>query len=162
MDIQENNKWVYARIHEFLSNAPEDIEEKSANYTKPELRESIKKRIMAGSKGGRPGQWSARKAQLVAIEYRKAGGGYRGGKSKKQRSLSKWTREKWTTIDGKPAKRGNVMRRYLPAAAWKRMTPAQRRATNAKKIAGSKRGKQFVANTSKARTVGKNVRKRSS
>jgi hypothetical protein len=159
MNTSENNKWVYARVHEFLTNAPLDIEEKSGNYTKPELRESIKKRIMAGSKGGRPGQWSARKAQLLAMEYRKAGGGYRGGKSSKQRSLSKWTREKWTTIDGKPAKRGNIMRRYLPAAAWKRMSPAQRRATNAKKIAGSKRGKQFVSNTSKARTVGRNVRK---
>jgi hypothetical protein len=35
-------------------------------YSKPELRESIKDRVMAGSKGGKPGQWSARKAQLVA------------------------------------------------------------------------------------------------
>ena len=47
-------------------------------YTKPELRERIKNRVMAGSKGGKPGQWSARKAQLVALEYKKAGGGYSG------------------------------------------------------------------------------------
>jgi UTP:GlnB (protein PII) uridylyltransferase len=113
---------------------------------------------MAGSKGGNPGQWSARKAQLLANRYRKAGGGYRGKKKKSQRSLSKWTREKWTTIDGKPAKQGGTMRRYLPAKAWQRLTPAQRRATNRKKILGSKKGKQFVANTSTARTVGKNVR----
>ena len=46
-----------------------------SKYTKPGLRESIKKRIMAGSKGGKPGQWSARKAQLVAQKYKAQGGG---------------------------------------------------------------------------------------
>lgn len=130
---------------------------KSANYTKPELRETIKKRIMAGSKGGRPGQWSARKAQLLAAAYKKAGGGYKGGKSKTQRSLSNWTRQKWRTIDGKPAIRGNVTRRYLPAKAWDNLTPAQRIATNRKKIIGSKKGRQFIDNTRAAQ----NARKRS-
>ena len=46
-----------------------------SKYTKPALRERIKKRITAGSKGGKPGQWSARKAQMVAAAYKKAGGG---------------------------------------------------------------------------------------
>jgi len=68
-------------------------------YTKPELRERIKDRIMAGSRGGKPGQWSARKAQLVAQEYEKAGGGYQGGKDSKQKSLEKWGKEKWQTKD---------------------------------------------------------------
>jgi hypothetical protein len=68
-------------------------------YTKPELRERIKDRIMAGSKGGKPGQWSARKAQLVAQEYEKAGGGYQGGKDSKQKALEKWGKEKWQTKD---------------------------------------------------------------
>ena len=68
-------------------------------YTKPELRERIKDRIMAGSKGGKPGQWSARKAQLLAQEYEKAGGGYQGGKDSKQKSLEKWGKEKWQTKD---------------------------------------------------------------
>ena len=68
-------------------------------YTKPELRERIKDRIMAGSKGGKPGQWSARKAQLLAQEYEKAGGGYQGGKDSKQKSLEKWSKEKWQTKD---------------------------------------------------------------
>jgi len=68
-------------------------------YTKPELRERIKDRIMAGSKGGKPGQWSARKAQLVAQEYEKAGGGYQGGKDSTQKSLEKWGKEKWQTKD---------------------------------------------------------------
>ncbi len=46
-------------------------------YTKPTLRKTIFKRIKAGSKGGNPGQWSARKAQLMAIEYKSKGGGYK-------------------------------------------------------------------------------------
>ena len=49
----------------------------AGNYTKPELRKQIFNRIKAGSKGGNPGQWSARKAQLMAQQYKKAGGGYR-------------------------------------------------------------------------------------
>lgn len=47
------------------------------NYTKPELRKEIFERIKAGSKGGKPGQWSARKAQMVAKEYKSKGGGYK-------------------------------------------------------------------------------------
>lgn len=50
----------------------------AGNYTKPGLRKRIFNRIKAGSKGGRPGQWSARKAQMLAVAYKKAGGGYRG------------------------------------------------------------------------------------
>jgi uncharacterized protein with WD repeat len=48
----------------------------AGNYTKPAMRAALFKRIKAGSKGGNPGEWSARKAQLLANEYKKAGGGY--------------------------------------------------------------------------------------
>ena len=48
----------------------------AGNYTKPSLRKSIFNRIKAGSKGGKPGQWSARKAQMMAKEYKSKGGGY--------------------------------------------------------------------------------------
>ena len=75
------------------------MSQESGKYTKPGLREKIKDRVMAGSKGGKPGQWSARKAQLVAQEYKEAGGGYKGGKGKKQKSLEKWGKEKWMTKD---------------------------------------------------------------
>ena len=68
-------------------------------YSKPKLRERIKDRVMAGSKGGKPGQWSARKAQILAREYEEAGGGYKGGKGEKQKSLEKWSSEKWMTKD---------------------------------------------------------------
>jgi hypothetical protein len=70
-----------------------------SKYTKPELRERIKNRIMESSKGGKPGQWSARRSQLLAQEYEKAGGEYKGGKGEKQKSLEKWTEEKWSTKD---------------------------------------------------------------
>ena len=62
-----------------------DVAEKKAkskvneagNYTKPELRARLFKKIKSGTKGGDPGEWSARKAQLLAAEYKKAGGGYK-------------------------------------------------------------------------------------
>jgi hypothetical protein len=49
----------------------------AGNYTKPAMRRRIFERIKRGTKGGRAGQWSARKAQLLAKEYKKAGGGYK-------------------------------------------------------------------------------------
>lgn len=52
----------------------------SGNYTKPTMRKRLFNKIKASSKGGRPGQWSARKAQMLAKQYKAAGGGYRGKK----------------------------------------------------------------------------------
>jgi hypothetical protein len=49
----------------------------AGNYTKPEMRKRLFNRIKAGSKGGAKGQWSARKAQMLAAAYKKAGGGYK-------------------------------------------------------------------------------------
>ena len=49
----------------------------AGNYTKRDMRASLFKKIKAGSRGGDPGEWSARKAQLLAVEYKKAGGGYK-------------------------------------------------------------------------------------
>jgi hypothetical protein len=49
----------------------------AGNYTKPALRKRIFEKIKAGGKGGKPGQWSARKAQMLAKEYKDQGGGYR-------------------------------------------------------------------------------------
>ena len=49
----------------------------AGNYTKPGMRKRLFESIKAGGKGGSPGQWSARKAQLLAAQYKKAGGGYK-------------------------------------------------------------------------------------
>jgi len=88
----------------------------NSKYTKPSLRERIKNRVMKGSKGGKPGQWSARKAQLVASEYKKAGGGYKGGEGKKQKALKKWGKEDWQTKDeyekGKGKKAATAAKKY--------------------------------------------------
>ncbi len=57
---------------------PKSKVNEAGNYTKPEMRKRLFNKIKAGTKGGDPGEWSARKAQLLANEYKKKGGGYRG------------------------------------------------------------------------------------
>ena len=66
-------------------------------YTKPELRERLKNRIKAGSKGGKPGQWSAAKALMLAKAYKEKGGGYKGERTEKQESLKRWSKQNWMT-----------------------------------------------------------------
>jgi hypothetical protein len=115
--------------------------------------------VKAGSKGGKPGQWSARKAQIATLRYKRSGGGYRGSKTKAQKSLTKWTKEKWRTSDGKPAIRAGGTRRYLPDAAWNKLSASEKAATNKAKVEGSKKGKQFVSNTPAAKAAGRNARR---
>lgn len=62
--------------------------------------------------------------------------------AKSQQSLKNWTKQKWRTSDGTPSK---GKKRYLPDAAWKALSPAEKDATNKAKAAGNKKGKQFVA-----------------
>jgi hypothetical protein len=128
-------------------------------YTKPELRERIKKKVMAGSKGGNPGQWSARKAQLVAQEYEKEGGGYKKSQNESQKSLKKWEDEKWTTSDGKQARRSGGTARYLPEKAWDKLSASEKKATDKKKQEGSRKGEQFVSNTPTAAKARKQATK---
>lgn len=61
--------------------------------------------------------------------------------AKSQQSLKKWSSQKWKTSDGKPSK---GKKRYLPEAAWKALSPAEKAATNKAKAAGNSKGKQFV------------------
>lgn len=67
-------------------------------------------------------------------------------KAKPQQSLDRWTDQKWRTSDGKPSK---GKKRYLPDSAWNSLTPAEKKATNAAKAKGNKKGKQFVAQPKK-------------
>jgi hypothetical protein len=60
-----------------MSRAKKSTVNKAGNYTKPTMRKEIFSRIKSGSKGGGAGQWSARKAQMLAKAYKKAGGGYK-------------------------------------------------------------------------------------
>ena len=101
--------------------------------------------VKAGGKGGKPGQWSARKAQLATQRYKKSGGGYTGAKTKAQKSLSKWTKEDWGTKSGKPSTQGKKAtgERYLPKKARQALTSKEYAATSRKKRADTKKGKQF-------------------
>jgi hypothetical protein len=97
--------------------------------------------VKAGTKGGDPGEWSARKAQLATQQYKASGGSYVGPKNA-DNSLSKWTEQKWRTSDGKPSE---GKKRYLPDKAWGSLTKSEVASTNRAKAAGNKAGKQFVA-----------------
>lgn len=101
--------------------------------------------VKAGSKGGKPGQWSARKAQLATQQYKKSGGGYTGKKTEAQKSLSKWTKEDWGTKSGKPSTQGKKAtgERYLPKKAREALSEKEYAATSRKKREDTKKGKQF-------------------
>lgn len=103
--------------------------------TNPKLWEEVKRKVLRGSKGGPANKWSARKAQLSVLEYKKRGGSYKGKKSPRN-SLIKWTREKWDYISpsGRRSKRG----RYLPEKVRRSLSPREKRVENKRK--GSKRG----------------------
>lgn len=113
---------------------------KAAERTHPELWETVKAELRDSEKGGKAGEWSARKAQLAVQEYKKRGGGYRGRKSA-ENSLKQWTDEEWGTKSGKPS--GETGERYLPAAARDALTDEEYRETTAKKREDAAKGKQF-------------------
>lgn len=123
-----------------------------AKKTNPSKWKAIIAKVKASSKGGDPGEWSARKSQLAVQEYKKSGGGYVGPKSS-DNSLSKWTDQKWTTSDGSPSQ---GKKRYLPEKAWSSLSAGEKAATNRAKAAGNAQGKQFVA---QPKTIAKKVAK---
>jgi hypothetical protein len=73
--------------------------------------------------------------------------------SKSQRSLKKWTKQKWRTSDGS---KSEGEKRYLPDAAWKALSSSEKAATNRAKAEGNKKGKQFVK---QPKSIAKKVRK---
>jgi hypothetical protein len=117
----------------------------SATKSDPAKWKRIVASVKASGKGGSPGQWSARKAQLATLRYKQSGGGYKGPK-KADNSLSKWSKEDWGTKSGKPSTQGSEAtgERYLPRAARAKLTPAEYGATTRAKREGMKQGKQFV------------------
>ena len=113
----------------------------TATKKNPALWKRIVSQVTSGSKGGNPGQWSARKAQLAVSIYKKAGGGYSG--AKKATKLSEWTKQNWRTKSGKPSSKTGE--RYLPEKAIKSLSSAEYAATSRAKREGTKQGKQYVA-----------------
>lgn len=132
--------------------------------TDPDLWESSKRaaqRSACARRSTRCGTWDARMAQDAGRRYREAGGEYCGSRTKSQRSLKKWTSEDWRTESGRPAcdrvtKAGTCADRYLPAKAWKELTPAERRATQRAKARGKG---QFVPNAPAAKRAGARARR---
>ena len=103
----------------------------------PKLWEKVKSEVLASDKGGKVGQWSARKAQFAVKLYKERGGKYAGSKSK-DNSLTKWTKEEWDYIGEKKRSR------YLPKKAARALTPGEKAATSRAKNKGTAEGKQFV------------------
>jgi hypothetical protein len=102
-----------------------------------ELWSRIVSSVKSGSKGGDPGQWSARKAQIAVSKYKEAGGKYAGKKSESN-SLSKWTKQEWTTKSGKPSK--ETGERYLPKKAIESLSSSEYAATTRAKRQGGGTG----------------------
>jgi hypothetical protein len=117
----------------------------TAKKTDPAKWDRIVSQVKASGKGGSPGQWSARKAQLATQKYKASGGGYKGPK-KADNSLAKWTKEDWGTKSGKPSTQGSEAtgERYLPKKAREKLTPSEYAATTRAKREGMREGKQFV------------------
>ena len=145
-------------------------------YSDPELRDRIKEELMKGDKGGKPGQWSARKvpkhqtflltspvmqlilaqAQMMASEYKKRGGAYKGPKDEKAKHLDQWTKEDWLTKDGDKSANDNtnmrgVSHRYLPRKAWEMLDEEEKEVADKGKVEGSLKGEQKVLNTEMAK-----------
>ncbi|MDB5544029.1 MAG: hypothetical protein JWO64_1178 [Hyphomicrobiales bacterium] len=111
----------------------------TAKKTDPKLWERVKAKVTRGAKGGRPGQWSARKAQLAVHDYKAAGGAYAGPKAADNR-LSQWEREDWGTKSGRRSR--DTGERYLPKKARASMTSAEYAQTTARKRKDTAKGKQ--------------------
>ncbi len=123
-------------------------------YTKPKLRREIKDSLMQSNKGGRTGQWSARKSQLLVQEYERRGGGYKKKADDDAKSLRQWTNQNWQTSDGSAyADDGERMRRYLPEKAWDLLSEQEKQKAEQKKAAGDANGRQFVGNTIAAKAA---------
>lgn len=111
-----------------------------AKRTDEALWEKVKEEVTAGGKGGRPGQWSARKAQMATREYQKRGGGYdESGPSKDETGLHEWTEEDWGTRSG--GESGETGERYLPKTVRMLLTDDEYRRSTRKKRKGQE---QFV------------------
>jgi hypothetical protein len=118
---------------------------KSSRTDEPKWQRIVSS-VKASDKGGKPGQWSARKAQLATQNYKKSGGGYRGPKTEAQKSLSNWTKQDWGTKSGKPSTQGPKAtgERYLPKKARQALSPGEYGSTTKAKREGLAKGKQFV------------------
>lgn len=118
--------------------------------TNEALWKRVVQEVKKGSKGGSPGQWSARKAQLAVALYKKRGGGYRGKRSPNN-SLTRWSKQKWRTKSGRPSTVGPraTGERYLPSKAIKKLSSKEYQRTTAAKRRATRKGKQYSSQPKK-------------
>ena len=137
-----------------MAKPDDDYDEK---YTDPDLRREIKAELMKGDKGGDPGEWSARKSQMLVREYEKRGGGYKKDeKDNDAKSLEEWTDQEWQTRDGDAdaTAADGATKRYLPERAWELLSDDEKDRTDRKKREeGEDAAKQYVANTVEAKAA---------
>lgn len=111
---------------------------------RPKLWDKIVSEVKKGNKGGKKGQWSARKAQLAVKRYKSRGGDYIGRKSPNN-SLRKWTKQKWRTKSGRPSVVGprSTGERYLPEKAIKALSDKEYKKATRRKRRSLKKGEQY-------------------
>lgn len=112
----------------------------TAKKTDPKLWDQVKQDVTKADKGGRPGQWSARKAQLATQAYKAQGGGYEGRKDP-ENHLRQWTDQDWGTKSGRDS--NETGERYLPRQAREHLSDKEYAKTTAKKRADTAKGKQY-------------------
>ncbi len=114
-----------------------------AQKTDPELWERVKHEITAGDKGGRPGVWSARKAQMAVQEYKRRGGGFLGEKPDADNHLLQWEKEEWGTRSGRESL--ETGERYLPKRARETLSEEEYARTTEAKREGLRKGERQTA-----------------
>lgn len=113
----------------------------SAKRADEALWERVKNRVTnMATAGTEAGQWSARKAQMAVRLYKEEGGKYIGKKSESN-SLSKWSKQDWTTKSGKPS--SETGERYLPRKAVESLSDAEYKRTTTAKRKAKASGEQF-------------------
>jgi len=117
----------------------------TAKKSDPALWDKVKHEVTESDKGGEPGQWSARKAQMAVQEYKRRGGKYEG-KKRADNNLHQWTEEDWGTKSGK--KSLETGERYLPKEAREHLSAAEYRRTSEKKRRDMEAGHQHSAQPS--------------
>jgi hypothetical protein len=115
----------------------------TAEKTDPDLWERVKHEITEGDKGGRPGVWSARKAQMAVNEYKKQGGGFVGAKPDADNHLKQWEKEDWGTKSGGESL--ETGERYLPKRARETLSDEEYARTTQAKREGLEKGEKQSA-----------------
>lgn len=141
---EEKRVYIYDKIKEAQKNASTQMAKFGAMRTNEKMWKRIVSKVRAGSRGGKSGQWSARKAQLSVNMYKKAGGGYKGCRSSNN-SLRKWTQQRWRTRSGKNSilGPGATGERYLPEKAIRKLSRKEYSSTTRAKRRSLKKRKQY-------------------